>query len=144
MGVTDFRHKDMTLYSNFHGWRSWEWRFMSIVEGSEYLVDDFSWTYQWHCDELASLTQNLSEGMMNHRYEWTFKKITQPKQSRWWSEVSCSRATFYHKSFVHFPKFSSVICRPIPLYFLTILRRVTYAWSIIQPFKWIMYHYLII
>ena len=37
--------------------------------------------------------------MMNHRYEWIFKNITQPKQSWWWSEVSCSRATCYHKKF---------------------------------------------
>ena len=37
--------------------------------------------------------------MMNHRYEWTVKNITQPKQSQWWSEVSCSRATCYRKTF---------------------------------------------
>ena len=36
---------------------------------------------------------------MNHRYELTVKNITQPKQSRWWSEVSFSRATCYRKKF---------------------------------------------
>ena len=51
-------------------------------------MDDFSWTYRRHCDELATLTQNRSEGMMNHRCEWTVKMITQPKQSRTWSERS--------------------------------------------------------
>ena len=66
---------------------------------SFYSLDDFPWTYRQHCDELASLTQNQSEGMMKHRYEWTVKNITQPKQSRWWSEVSCSRATCYRKKF---------------------------------------------
>ena len=70
-----------------------------VLQKDEYSLDDFSWTYQWHWDELATLTQNRSEGMMNHRYEWTVKNITQPKQSRWWREVSCSRATCYHKMF---------------------------------------------
>ena len=53
-------------------------------------------------NELVALTQNRSEGMMNHRHEWTIRKITQPKQSRWWSEVSCSRATCYHKMLCSF------------------------------------------
>ena len=70
-----------------------------VLQKDEYSLDDFSWTYWRHWDELEVLTQNRSEGMMNHRYEWTVKKITQPKQSRWWSEVSCSRATYYRKKF---------------------------------------------
>ena len=109
-----------------------------------FMVAGCSWAYRQHWDELVALTQNRSEGMMNHRYEWTIKNITQPKQSQWWSEVSCSRVTYYRKLFVHFPNFSPIICQPVPLYCLTSLRRITYAWSIIQPFGWIMYHYLII
>ena len=31
-GVTDFRDKGMTGYSNFQAWWSWKWRFMSIVD----------------------------------------------------------------------------------------------------------------
>ena len=68
-----------------------------VLQKDEYSLDGFSWTYWRHWDELEELTQNWSEGMMNHRYEWTVKKITQSKQSRWRSEVSCSRATYYRK-----------------------------------------------
>ena len=51
-------------------------------------------------------------------------------------EVSRSRATCHHKeNFLTFPNFSLVIFRPVPLYFLTSLRRITFAWSIIQPFE---------
>ena len=142
-GVTNFGDK-MRLFIAMFRDEFHENEGLWVFQKDKYSLDDFSWTYQRHWDELAALTQNQSEGMMNHRYEWNVKKITQPKWSRWWSEVSCSRATCYRKICVHFPKFSPVICRPVPLYFLTSLRRITYAWFIIQPFGWIMYHYLII
>ena len=142
-GVTNLREKiwlDIAMLRDEYHENEGLW----VLQKDEYSLDDLPWVYRWHWDELAALTQNWSEDMMNHRYEWTIKKIAQPKQSRWWSEVSCSRVTCYHKSSVHFPKFSPVICRPIPLYFLTCLRRITYARSIIQPFGRIMYLYLII
>ena len=60
-------------------------------------------------------------------------------------DVSCSRATCYQKeTLLTFPKFSPIICQPVPIYFLTSLRRITFSWSIIQPFGRIQYRYLII
>ena len=105
-GVTDFGDKGMTWYRNFQGWGLWEWRFTSIVEGWVYSLDDFSWTYRWHYDELATLTQNQSEGMMNHRCEWTVKMITQSKQSRTWSErsVMFKSDLLPKRNFTYFPK----------------------------------------
>ena len=94
---------------------------------------DFSWTYRRHYDELAALTQNRSEGMMNHRCEWTIKMITQPKQSRTWSEGSVMfksdllpKETIVRSSKI-FPHY----------FFFTSLKRIAFAWSIIQPFGWI-------
>ena len=75
-----------------------------VLQKDEYSLDEFSWTYRWHWDKLAALTQNQSEGMMNHRYEWTVKNITQPKIHDDGVKVSCSRATCYHKFFCYFPQ----------------------------------------
>ena len=145
-GVTDFEYKGMTWYRNFQGWWSWEWRLMSIAEG---------WGIHW----MTSL-EHIGNTVMSWKHWpktevkvwWT---IGVNEMSRWlpnpnthWhgvKEVSCSRATCNHKEFLLiFPKFSSVICRPVPLYFLTRLRRIKFSLSIIQPFRWIKYCYLII
>ena len=96
--VTDFREKmwlDIEMFKNECHENEGSW----VLQKNEYSLDVFSWTYRQHWDELAALTQNQSEGVMNHRYERTVKNITQPKQSWWWSEVSCSRATCYNKVF---------------------------------------------
>ena len=124
-GVTSFRDKmwlDIAMFRDDCHENEGLW----VLQKDEYSLDEISWTYRRHWYEFSALTQIRSEGRMNHRYEWTVKNINQPKQSWWWSEVSCSRATCYRKSSIHFPKFSLVICQPVPLYFLTSLRRRTY------------------
>ena len=97
MGVNNFADKmwlDIAMFRDeFH-----ENEGLWVLQKDAYSQDYFSWTYQWHWDELVALTQNQSEGMMNHRYEWTIKKITQPKNhGHGVKEISCSRATYYRK-----------------------------------------------
>jgi len=146
-GVTDFGDKGMTWYSNFQGWRSWKWRFMSIAEG-------------WVFNHWMTSLEHIGDTVMSWQHwpktevkVWWTIGVNEP--SRWLpnpnshghgvKEVSCSRATCYQKeTLLTFPKFSPVICRPVPLYFLTSLRRITFSWSIIQPFGRIKYRYLII
>ena len=142
MGVIDFGEKMWHYIAMFRD-DCYENEGLWVLQKDENSLDDFSWTYQRHWNEFVALTQNRSEGMMNHRYEWTVKKITQPKSHDDGMKVSCSRATCYHKVFCYFSQIFPNHCWPIPLYFLTRLSRVTYAWSIIWPFEWI-HRYLII
>ena len=142
MGVTEFGYKmwlDIAMFKDdFH-----ENEGLWVLQKDDDPLDDYSGTYQWHWDELETLTQNWSEGIMNHRYELTIKNITQSKSHDDGVKVSCSRVTYYHKVFCSLSKISLIIFRLVPLYFLTNLRRVTYSWSIIQPFGR-MHCYLII
>ena len=95
-GSNDFRDKmwvDIAMFRDDCHENEGLW----VLQKDEYSLDDFSWTYRRHWDDLVTLTQNLSEGMMNHRYEWTINKITQPKIHDDWVKVSYSRVTYYHK-----------------------------------------------
>ena len=74
---------------------------------------------------------------------WTVKNITQPKSHDDGVKVSSSRVTYYQKVFCYFSQIFLSHYWLVPLYFLTSLRRVTYAWSIIRPFGWI-HNYLMI
>ena len=76
---------------------------MSIVEDEE-LLDDYSWTYQWHWNELAALIQNQIDCMMNHEEDNPTQKVT---YMEWKCHVQERPATI--KCYVLFPKFSPVI-----------------------------------
>ena len=66
------------------------------------------------------MTQNRSEGMLNHRCEWTVKMITQPKQSQTWSErsVMFKSDLLPNRNFSHFSKiFPSHLLTSTSLFF---------------------------
>ena len=79
------------------------------LQKDEYSLDDFSWTYRRHWDELVELTQNRSDGMMEHRYDESSRRLPNPKVMviEWKCHVQERPATIKCSSL--FPKFSPVI-----------------------------------
>ena len=139
--------RGMTRYSNFQGWRSWKWRFTSIAEG---------WVFNHWMTSLDYIGDTVMSWQHWPKTEvkvwWTIgmnelsRRLPNPNSHDDGVKCHVQERPATVKSSVHFPNFSSVICRPVPLFFffLTSLRRITYSWSIIQPFGKIMYCYLII
>ena len=111
------------------------------ITKDEFWLDDFSWTCLRHWNELVAFTQNkVMDGMIDQWYDnhqddnptWVVTVM------KWKCHVQERPTTI--KWFTPFSIFPSH-CWPIPLYFLSSLRRITYACCIIPPFGWI-HHYV--